>query len=153
MAARITGLGRKAVRDPAGRHLPVRRFEWRSAELVALPPGQRYKAHLDCIDEKLAESEQGRAEGGQRTHTILLAMGNDDLEGGETWFPHLEKGAQSATGELMRFNNTDPDGQPLPNSLHEGQPVTSGEKWLLSKWVRANSTPYGREICLQSHVT
>jgi len=116
-------------------------------------PGQRYKAHLDCIGNKLAESEQGRAEGGQRTLTILLAMGNDDLTGGDTWFPRLKKGAKAAPGELLRFNNTDQDGQPLPNSLHEGQAVTSGQKWLLSKWVRANSTPYGREICLQSNAS
>ncbi len=121
--------------------------------LLHYRPGQRYKAHLDCIGKKLAESEEGRAQGGQRTHTILLAMGNDDLAGGETWFPHLEQGARSATGELLRFNNTDEDGQPLLNSLHEGQAVTAGEKWLLSKWVRANSTPYGREICLQSSTT
>ena len=121
--------------------------------LLHYRPGQRYKAHLDCIDNKLAESEQGRAEGGQRTHTILLAMGNDDLKGGETWFPQLEQGTRAATGELLRFNNTDQDGQPLPNSLHEGQAVKAGEKWLLSKWVRANSTPYGREICLQSNVS
>ena len=80
--------------------------------------------------------------------TLLLALGDDDYEGGETWFPHFEAGAKAATGQLLRFNNTSAEGAPLRHSLHAGQPVTHGEKWLLSKWVRESPTPYGREICL-----
>ncbi len=120
--------------------------------LLHYRPGQRYEAHFDCIDSKIAESEDGRAQGGPRTLTILLAMGNDDYKGGETWFPRLRQGAKAATGELLRFNNTDDRGQPLRSSLHVGQVVTGGEKWLLSKWVRKYSTPYGREICLTDSV-
>ena len=118
--------------------------------LLHYTPGQRYKAHLDCIGRKQAESEEGRAQGGQRVMTVLLALGNDDYEGGETWFPHLEAGTKSATGELLRFNNTDAEGKPLPSSLHAGQPVTASEKWLLSKWVREQKTPYGAEISLDA---
>jgi len=116
--------------------------------LLHYGPGQRYKSHLDCISSKQAASPEGIAQGGQRTLTILLAMGNDDFTGGDTYFPHLKSGVQAATGELLRFNNTDENGQPLRSSLHEGQPVTAGEKWLLSKWVRERTTPYGREIGL-----
>ena len=76
-------------------------------------------------------------------------MGNDDYTGGETRFPKLDVSVKGATGELVRFNNTDEDMQPLRASLHEGVPVESGEKWLLSKWVRERSTPYGREIKLR----
>jgi hypothetical protein len=118
--------------------------------LLHYGPGQRYNAHLDCISRKQAESAEGLAQGGQRTMTLLLALGNDDYEGGETWFPRLEAGAKAATGQLLRFNNTSEDRQPLRSSLHAGQPVTGGEKWLLSKWVREHETPYGREICLAS---
>lgn len=116
--------------------------------LLHYGPGQRYKPHLDCISSKQAASAEGIAQGGQRTLTILLAMGNEDLVGGETYFPQLKSGTQAATGQLLRFNNTDADGQPLRSSLHEGRPITAGEKWLLSKWVREQTTPYGREICL-----
>lgn len=117
--------------------------------LLHYRPGQRYKAHLDCIGTRQAESEQGQNEGGQRTMTVLLAMGNDDFTGGETHFPRLDARARAGTGELLRFNNTDAGDQPLPASLHEGTPVTTGEKWLLSKWVRKLPTPYGREICIR----
>jgi prolyl 4-hydroxylase len=116
--------------------------------LLHYGPGQRYKAHLDCISRKQATSPAGIEQGGQRTLTLLLALGDDDYEGGETWFPHFEAGAKADTGQLLRFNNTGADGEPLRNSLHAGQPVTNGEKWLLSKWVRERTTPYGREICL-----
>ncbi len=124
-------------------------FELMHGEVPSLlhyGPGQRYKAHLDCISSKQAESAEGLAQGGQRTLTILLAMGNDDFTGGETFFPQLNAGAKVATGELLRFNNTDKDGHPLRSSLHEGKPVKIGQKWLLSKWVREKPTPYGLEI-------
>lgn len=116
--------------------------------LLHYGPGQRYKSHLDCISSKQAASPEGIAQGGQRTLTILLAMGDDDFEGGDTYFPQLKSGTNAATGELLRFNNTDDNGLPLRSSLHEGRPVTAGEKWLLSKWVRERATPYGREIGL-----
>lgn len=116
--------------------------------LLHYGPGQRYKAHLDCIGAGQAESAEGITQGGQRTLTLLLALGDDGYAGGETYFPHLKAGAKAASGELLRFNNTDEKGAPLRSSLHEGQPVTAGEKWLLSKWVRERATPYGQEIGL-----
>lgn len=136
-------------------------FECRLAELGGYPPmngevpsllhygqGQHYKAHVDCISSKLAESEQGIAEGGQRTLTLLLGLGDDKYVGGDTFFPRLDKGIRSSPGSVTKFNNADETGQPLKSSVHIGQPVLAGEKWLLSKWVRQGSTPYGREICI-----
>jgi len=117
--------------------------------LLHYTPGQRYKAHLDCISDKQAGSPEGMAQGGQRTLTILLALGDEGYEGGDTWFPHLKASAKTAAGELLRFNNTTDNGQALSASLHAGHPVTAGEKWLLSKWVREHETPYGREISLR----
>jgi hypothetical protein len=114
--------------------------------LLHYQQGHRYNAHLDCISREQAESPEGLAQGGQRSMTILVAMGDDGFTGGETWFPRLEAGARAATGELLRFNNTDAGGQPLASSLHEGRPLQSGEKWLLSKWVRQQPTPYGKEV-------
>ena len=77
-------------------------------------------------------------------------MGDDDFVGGETRFPRLETSVRCATGEIIRFNNTDEQHKPLPASIHEGVAIDSGEKWLLSKWVRELSTPYGREIKLRA---
>jgi hypothetical protein len=120
--------------------------------LLHYAPGQRYKAHYDCVNSQLAQSHEGQLQGGQRTLTVLLAMGDADLEGGETCFPFLKSATTMSTGELLRWNNTGEDGEPLRSSLHEGREVQAGEKWLLSKWVRERSTPYGKEICMAEQV-
>ena len=111
--------------------------------------GEHYKAHYDCLPGDQAHSQAGLAQGGQRILTVLLTLGDDNFEGGETWFPRLDRGASPPPGALLRFNNLDEHGEPLRASLHEGKPVTSGEKWLLSKWVRQHATPYGNEIQLR----
>ena len=111
--------------------------------------GDHYKAHYDCLPGDQARSEAGLLQGGQRVLTVLLTLGDAGFEGGQTWFPRLEAGASPPPGALLRFNNVDEQGQPLRASLHEGQAITSGEKWLLSKWVRQQDTPYGKEIQLR----
>ena len=116
--------------------------------LLHYQPGQHYKAHYDCLGDELAHSAQGLAEGGERTLTVLLTLGDPSFSGGATHFPKLGVTAKPQPGELLRFNNTDEHGNALACSLHEGQPVESGEKWILSKWVRESTTPYGRELAL-----
>jgi hypothetical protein len=120
--------------------------------LLHYRPGQRYKTHVDCISTAQAQSPEGQVQGGQRLMTVLVAMGNNDFTGGETAFPRLKESIRLTTGQLLSFNNADKSGQPLPASLHEGRPVQSGEKWLLSKWVRQLPTPYGREVSLAGPV-
>ena len=130
----------------AGGYEPVRGEVF---SLLHYRVGEHYKAHYDCLPADQADSEAGRAQGGQRTMTVLLTLGAQGFEGGHTWFPRLEQGASPPVGGLLRFNNVDTAGQPLRASLHEGQPVTGGEKWLLSKWIRQYPTPYGNEIQLK----
>lgn len=36
-----------------------------------------------------------------------------------------------------QFSNTDPAGAPDYATLHAGLPPTTGEKWLLSQWIRS----------------
>jgi hypothetical protein len=114
--------------------------------LLHYQPGQHYKAHYDCLSDEQAHSAEGLAQGGQRSLTVLLTLGDEGFTGGETYFPKLDVTAKVQPGELLRFNNTDEDGNPVSCSLHEGRPVQHGEKWLLSKWVREFATPYGREL-------
>ncbi|MEP0204007.1 MAG: 2OG-Fe(II) oxygenase [Halioglobus sp.] len=126
-------------------------FQVNTGEVLSLlhyQPGQQYKAHYDCLSDEQAHSPQGIAEGGQRTLTVLLTLGDANFTGGATHFPKLGVSARPQPGELLRFNNTDEHGKALACSLHEGQPIESGEKWLLSKWVRESNTPYGRELAL-----
>jgi len=126
-------------------------FQIDAGEVLSLlhyQPGQQYKAHYDCLGDEQAHSAEGLAEGGQRTLTVLLTLGDSSFAGGATHFPKLGVTARPKPGELLRFNNTDENGKALASSLHEGQSVESGEKWLLSKWVRESTTPYGRELAI-----
>jgi prolyl 4-hydroxylase len=45
---------------------------------------------------------------------------------------------KGAAGDAFLFHNCDAaTGTPDRATLHAGLPVTSGQKWLLSKWLRA----------------
>ena len=42
---------------------------------------------------------------------------------------------------MLAFDNVLNDGSPDKRSLHAGLPVTMGEKWLLSVWIRDRDQP------------
>mgnify|MGYP000215185782 CR=1 FL=1 len=110
--------------------------------------GHEYKPHVDCISPQQAQSDEGKLQGGQRMMTVLFALGDDDVVGGETAFTELAAEVKAPSGTLIKFNNVGAASEPLRASLHEGRAVRQGEKWMLSKWVREQPTPYGREVNL-----
>jgi hypothetical protein len=114
--------------------------------LLYYAAGQQYRPHLDCLPARVVESDEGRAGGGQRVSTLLLALAPPPVRGGETDFPALGLRVSLAAGDLLMFRNADGRGQPLVASRHAGLPVGGGEKWLLSKWVRERATPYGASL-------
>ncbi|HSG89820.1 MAG TPA: 2OG-Fe(II) oxygenase, partial [Pseudomonadales bacterium] len=112
--------------------------------LLRYGPGEAYRPHLDCLPPARTGVDAGtRDEGGQRMLTQLLGLGDDDYTGGETRFTELDLAVRLHAGDLLTFTNADARGMPLPASRHEGCALETGEKWLLSKWVRARPTPYG----------
>lgn len=103
--------------------------------------GQQYTAHFDFLtpeDQVTFAAELERY--GQRVATVLVYL-NDDYEGGETSFPHLNWRFKGETGDALVFFNLSQAGELERFSLHAGLPVESGEKWLLSQWIRQK--PYG----------
>jgi prolyl 4-hydroxylase len=102
-------------------------------------PGEEYRPHFDFItpSEKHAMELQVS---GQRIITLLIYL-NDNFEGGETSFPELDWRFKGRTGDALVFWNLTPEGKPDRRTLHAGLPPASGEKWLYSKWVRANPYP------------
>ncbi len=87
--------------------------------------GQEYKPHLDAIP--------GLAN--QREWTALCYL-SDDYAGGETGFPDLGITIRGAPGDVLLFRNLLPDGRSDPRTRHTGLPVTSGAKWLATRWIR-----------------
>ena len=121
------------VRIAAGIGIPVECFEW--PQVLHYEVGQEFKPHHDFLSP---ESEVFRAElarNGQRVATALVYL-NDGFEGGETRFPSLDLAFRGRAGDALYFTNVDPAGQPDRSTLHAGMPPTSGEKWILSQWVR-----------------
>jgi len=86
--------------------------------------GQEFKLHLDSLD----------GTSNQRIKTMLVYL-NDDFEGGETVFPHLDLAVRPSRGDAILFDNVR-DGKKLGITQHAGLAVSLGEKWLLSKWIR-----------------
>jgi prolyl 4-hydroxylase len=66
----------------------------------------------------------------------FLAYLNDGYVGGETDFPRAGLRFKGAAGDALMFANVDLQGRPEPLSLHAGLPPGSGEKWVLSQWIR-----------------
>lgn len=101
--------------------------------------GEEYKPHFDFITASESNARELAATG-QRVATVLIYL-NDGYDGGETVFPTLNWKFKGKPGDALVFWNVSETGEPDRKTLHAGAPVTRGEKWLYSKWVRANPYP------------
>jgi hypothetical protein len=97
--------------------------------------GQQITPHFDFIDVNAPDYEQQIREQGQRMITFLLYL-NDNYAGGETTFPKLGIVNRGAMGDGFYFINAHDDRSPDRNMLHTGSPPTSGEKWIVSQFIR-----------------
>jgi prolyl 4-hydroxylase len=100
-------------------------------QVLRYRPGGEYKSHMDALP----------AEANQRVLTVLVYL-SDDYEGGETRFVRTGLSFRGRAGDALLFRNAGADGQADPMSLHAGLPVTSGVKYLASRWIRAERFTY-----------
>jgi prolyl 4-hydroxylase len=98
-------------------------------------PGQQFSRHFDFLDPALPGHAQEIAAKGQRVGTFLIYL-NEDYAGAETEFALLNQRFRCPTGGALFFLNVDPSAEPDRRTLHAGLAPTSGEKWLLSQWIR-----------------
>jgi hypothetical protein len=98
-------------------------------------PGQAFVAHHDYLDAGEPGYAADIARRGQRVSTFLVYL-NDGFEGGETDFPLAGVRCKAPRGGALWFHNVDGEGRPDRRTLHAGTPPTSGEKWILSQWIR-----------------
>ena len=89
-------------------------------------PGQQYRPHHDAGKETMR-------------HWTALIWLNEDYEGGATDFPDAGVRVKGGTGDLLLFHNVTADETPDPRMMHAGLPVTSGVKWLASRWIRGKN--------------
>lgn len=98
-------------------------------------PGQQFNRHYDFLDPALPGHAQEIAAKGQRVGTFLIYL-NEDYASAETEFALLNQRFRCPTGGALFFLNVDPSAAPDRRTLHAGLAPTSGEKWLLSQWIR-----------------
>jgi len=98
-------------------------------------PGQQFRAHHDYFFQTESYWERVTQDGGQRTWTAMIYL-NTVEEGGATWFPQAGIRIAPKRGLLLAWNNMSADGSPNQLTLHEGMPVISGVKYVITKWFR-----------------
>ena len=88
-------------------------------------PGQQYKPHHD-----------GTGADQQVRNLTALVWLNDGFAGGETHFPKIGIKVRGEVGDMLVFRNTRDSGSFDERMIHAGLPVTSGVKWMASRWIR-----------------
>ncbi len=129
-----------------GEHPVVARIEARMAALLGWPlengeglqilrygPGAEYKPHYDYFDPAEPGTPAILERGGQRVASIVCYL-NTPEAGGATVFPDVGLDVAPVRGNAVFFSYDRPD--PATRTLHGGAPVTAGEKWVATKWMR-----------------
>jgi prolyl 4-hydroxylase len=124
----------------------VRRIEQRIARLVNWPeengeglqilqygPGAEYKPHYDYFDPAEPGTPTIVKRGGQRVGTLVMYLAEPG-KGGGTVFPDVHLEVAPRKGNAVFFSYERP--HPSTRTLHGGQPVIEGEKWIATKWLR-----------------
>jgi prolyl 4-hydroxylase len=104
-------------------------------KLLHYSPGEQFALHADFIEGTTPQLAHELAARGQRAATFLIYL-NDGYAGGATQFPRLSWQYRGALGDALLFSNVDASHAPDYDTIHAGMPPTSGEKWVLSQWIR-----------------
>jgi prolyl 4-hydroxylase len=121
------------TRMAASLGLPFRNLE--AMTVLHYDPGEQITEHFDFVDPHVPDYEQQLRERGQRIVTFLVYL-NDEYAGGETEFPRLDVRHKGCGGEGMFFVNAFADGKPDVRTLHAGRAPTSGQKWIVSQFIK-----------------
>lgn len=114
-------------------HCPVENGE--GIQILHYTLGGEYKPHFDYFPPADPGSQVHLTKGGQRVSTLVMYL-NDVAAGGETVFPNLHLSVVPQKGSAVYFEYCNSLGQVDPQTLHGGLPVTAGEKWIATKWMR-----------------
>ncbi len=127
----------------------VARIDRRVSQLMNLPlengeglqvlrygPGGHTAPHVDFLIPSNAASLASIDRSGQRVATLMVYL-SDVPRGGETVFPESGFTICPRKGNAVYFEYANSRQQLDARSLHAGAPVIEGEKWAVTKWMRA----------------
>lgn len=130
--------------------------QFEQIQVVRYKPTQEYKEHFDiCHPQQAPEDqlktcqEEFKKFNSVRYATIIFYL-NDGFNGGETYFPNINKKIIPKKGKALIFFNctynkdTSKTGlcDIIDNSKHAGLPVVEGktdEKWIANIWIRTKN--------------
>lgn len=101
---------------------------------------QEYRPHFDFFEPKSPEDARRLEQEGNRVGTMIVYL-SDVERGGSTYFPQLGLSIHPKKGSALWFGYLGDDGVPDMRSEHAGLPVLSGEKWIMTKWLRQKPIP------------
>jgi len=114
-------------------HWPVENGE--GLQVLSYEKGNEYRPHFDWFDPNVPGPRKHLERGGQRVATIIMYL-SDVEEGGGTSFPKIGLQVQPKKGCAVYFANTNAAGEVDHNTLHAGEPVERGIKYVATKWLR-----------------
>lgn len=114
-------------------NLPVENGE--GLQVLYYPTGAGSEPHFDYLQPTNAANRESIARSGQRVSTLVTYL-NDVPAGGQTLFPTLGWAVSPMQGNAVYFEYCDDAGRVDTRSLHASAPVTQGEKWVVTKWMR-----------------
>ncbi len=97
--------------------------------------GAQYVPHYDYFDPAQPGTAKIVQRGGQRVATVVMYLRTPE-RGGATVFPDIGLEVQPVKGSGVFFSYDRP--HPDTKTLHGGTPVTLGEKYVATKWLRQN---------------
>ena len=113
-------------------HWPAQNGE--GLQVLRYPPGAQYRPHYDYFDPREPGTPAILERGGQRVATLIMYLMEPEA-GGATVFPDIDVQVAPVRGNAVFFSY--PQAHPDSRTLHGGEPVTAGEKWIATKWLRA----------------
>ncbi len=102
-------------------------------QVLRYRPGAEYRPHHDYFDPAHPGTTQVLKRGGQRVGTLVMYL-NTPQGGGATTFPDVGLEVAPIRGNAVFFSYDRPHAS--TRTLHGGAPVTAGEKWVATKWMR-----------------
>ena len=114
-------------------NLPLENGE--GLQVLHYPCGAGSEPHFDYLQPGNTANRESLLRSGQRVSTLVTFL-NDVPAGGQTIFPALGWAVSPLRGNAVYFEYGDDRGQVDARSLHASAPVTQGEKWVVTKWMR-----------------
>jgi prolyl 4-hydroxylase len=102
-------------------------------QILRYRPGAEYRPHHDYFDPAHPGSARILERGGQRVGTLVMYL-NTPTGGGATIFPETGFEVAPLRGNAVFFSYE--RAHVSTRTLHGGAPVTAGEKWVATKWLR-----------------